>query len=176
MPRAVNFVKETMISESLKTSAKRVQDILDAYGLGLVVVEFPAQTRTAQQAADAIGCELGQIAKSLIFRGKKTRQPVFVIASGKNRVDEKIIQEYVGEEIEKADAAFVLEQTGFAIGGVPPVGHLKPIRPFIDEDLMSYAEIWAAAGTPFAVFKLRPSDLLKITDGRVISIQSNSGT
>ena len=161
-----------MISESLRTSAQRVQDVLDAYGLGLVVVEFPAETRTAQQAADVIGCELGQIAKSLLFRGTKTGQPVFVIASGKNRVDEKIIQEHVGEEIEKADAAFVLEQTGFAIGGVPPIGHLKAIRPFIDEDLMGYAEIWAAAGTPFSVFKLLPSDLLKITDGRIVLIQA----
>jgi prolyl-tRNA editing enzyme YbaK/EbsC (Cys-tRNA(Pro) deacylase) len=160
-----------MISEQLRTSAQRVQDVLDAYGLGLVVIEFPAQTRTAQQAADVIGCELGQIAKSLLFKGKKTGQPILVIASGKNRVSEKVIQENIGEEIEKADAAFVLEQTGFAIGGVPPIGHVKKLHPFIDQDLLSYPEIWAAAGTPFAVFKLLPSDLVKITQGHVIALQ-----
>jgi prolyl-tRNA editing enzyme YbaK/EbsC (Cys-tRNA(Pro) deacylase) len=155
---------------TLKKSAQTVQDALDHFGLDLVVKEFPATTRTAQQAADAIGCEVGQIAKSLIFKGKTSGNPVLVIASGKNRVSEKRIAECCGEQIEKADADFVLQATGFAIGGIPPVGHSTHIKPFIDQDLMAYDLIWAAAGTPNAVFKLQPKDLLKITGGTIVGI------
>ncbi len=134
------------------------------------VKEFPSSTRTAQQAAETIGCELGQIAKSLIFKGKISGKPVLVIASGKNKVNEKRIIEYCGEHIEKADANFVLESTGFAIGGVPPIGHNNPVETLIDLDLMGYETIWAAAGNPNAVFKLRPVELVKITNGRLVSM------
>lgn len=135
------------------------------------MIEFSNSTRTAQEAADAIGCTVGQIAKSLIFKGKTSQKPILIIASGTNRVNEKLVKEYVGEKLEKADADFVLEHTGFAIGGVPPVGHITSINTFIDEDLMQYDEIWAAAGTPNAVFKLTPKILLEITKGSVIKVK-----
>lgn len=156
---------------TLSKSAQKMQAVLDRYGLELTVIEFAESTRTSKEAAEAIGCEVGQIAKSLIFRGKNTGKPVCVIASGANRVNEKKLAAYVGEKIEKADAAFVLEHTGFAVGGVPPVGHVSNMRPFIDEDLMKYPEIWSAAGTPHAVFKLTPDDLVRITQGKVVLIK-----
>lgn len=152
----------------MKDSSRRVQDILNQYGLDLKIIEFKELTRTSQEAANAIGCEVGQIAKTLIFRGKTTSKPICVVASGKNRVNEKKIAEYVGEEIEKPDAQYVLQHTGFAIGGVPPIGY--DLKPLIDEDIMAYAEIWAAAGTPHSVFRLSPSHLLQITEGRVVKI------
>jgi len=128
-------------------------------------------TRSAQDAARAVGCEVGQIAKSLVFKGATTRQAVLVITSGSNRVDEKKLSERIGEPVLKADADFVRQQTGFAIGGVPPVGHAQLIAVFIDEDLLTYSEIWAAAGTPQAVFRLTPQELQKITNGRVIRVK-----
>ena len=120
---------------------------------------------------DIGGCEVGQIAKSLVFKGATTRQAVLVITSGSNRVDEKRLSERIGEPVLKADADFVRQQTGFSIGGVPPVGHTQPIAVFIDEDLLTYSEIWAAAGTPQAVFRLTPQELQKITNGRVIRVK-----
>lgn len=139
-------------------------------GLTLDVVELPASTRTAQDAADAIGCTVAQIAKSLIFRTKQSQKPVLVIASGVNRVNEKSIGQLLGEKIGKADADFVRQQTGFVIGGVPPVGHLSEITTFIDEDLLELDVIWAAAGTPNAVFRLTPDDLVRATGGQVASV------
>jgi prolyl-tRNA editing enzyme YbaK/EbsC (Cys-tRNA(Pro) deacylase) len=128
-------------------------------------------TRSAQDAARAVGCEVGQIAKSLVFKGATTRQAVLVITSGSNRVNEKKLSDRIGEPVLKADADFVRQQTGFAIGGVPPVGHAQPIAVFIDEDLLTYSEIWAAAGTPQAVFRLTPQELQKITSGRVVGVK-----
>ncbi len=154
----------------LSTSAKKVQDALDAFGMKLQVVELPASTRSAVEAAQAVGCRLEQIVKSLIFRSRSDRA-VLVIASGSNRVNEKKVGELLGEPIGKADADFVRQQTGFAIGGVPPVGHTQPPVTFIDEDLLKLDEIWAAAGTPNAVFRLTPAELVKITSGRVIKIK-----
>lgn len=159
------------MSSNLKKSAARVQKAVNEFGFELNVIEFSNSTRTAQEAADAIGCTVGQIAKSLIFKGKTSQKPILIIASGTNRVNEKLVKEYVGEKLEKADADFVLEHTGFAIGGVPPVGHITSISTFIDEDLMQYDEIWAAAGTPNAVFKLTPKILLEITKGSVIKVK-----
>ena len=135
------------------------------------VMELPGTTRTAQEAADAIGCKVAQIAKSIIFQGKTSGKPVLVIASGVNRINEKTIKSLIGENICKPDADFVRQQTGFVIGGVPPVGHKNPLETFIDEDLHQFSEIWAAAGTPFAVFKLTPDILQKITGGKVISVK-----
>lgn len=159
------------MSSHLKKSVERVQAVLKEFGLELNVVEFSDSTRTAQEAADAIGCTVGQIAKSLIFKGKSSQKPVLIIASGANRVNEKLVKEYAGEKLEKADAEFVLEHTGFAIGGVPPVGHINPITTLIDEDLTQYSEIWAAAGTPHAVFKLTTEILIEITKGSVIKVK-----
>jgi prolyl-tRNA editing enzyme YbaK/EbsC (Cys-tRNA(Pro) deacylase) len=159
------------MSNALKKSAEKVQDALNEFGLELNVVEFPESTRTAQEAADTIGCTVGQIAKSLIFKGKTSQKPILIIASGINRVNEKAIKQHIGEKLEKADADFVLSQTGFVIGGIPPVGHTNPLTTIIDEDLMQYDEIWAAAGTPNAVFRLTPKDLVKIAKGDIISIK-----
>ncbi len=144
-------------------SALKVQAILgDAYK----VLEFDAGTRTAADAAAAIGCAVAQIAKSLIFRTRDTNRIVLVVASGPNRVDEKLIEVEIGERIIRADADFVRKATGFAIGGVPPVGHKTPPITLIDEDLFQYETIWAAAGTPHAVFQLTPDGLTGLTGGR----------
>jgi prolyl-tRNA editing enzyme YbaK/EbsC (Cys-tRNA(Pro) deacylase) len=159
------------MSEMLSSSAQKVQEALKAHGVACRVVEMNETTRSAQEAADAVGCRVGQIAKSLIFTGKQTKQPILVIASGPNRVNEKAISQYIAEPIIMANADFVREHTGFAIGGVPPTGHLNPLRTFIDEDLMKFDAIWAAAGTPNAVFKLTPDELQKITAGEVVSVK-----
>jgi len=148
-----------------------VQTALNEFGVELNVVQLSASTRTAQEAADAVGCTLGQIAKSLVFKDKTSQKPILIIASGMNRVNEKVVEELIDEKLQKADADFVLEQTGFSIGGVPPLGHKNPIPIYIDQDLMQYEEIWAAAGTPNAVFKLTPKILVEITKGIIIPIQ-----
>jgi prolyl-tRNA editing enzyme YbaK/EbsC (Cys-tRNA(Pro) deacylase) len=156
----------------LGASAQKVQDALKVYGVACQVVEMPASTRTAQEAAQAIGCQVAQIAKSLVFKTKKTGRPVLVIASGANRVNEKRLAELLGEPVERASADFVREQTGFAIGGVPPVGHANPLEILLDQDLLRHEVIWAAAGTPFAVFRVTPKELEMITAGsRRISVQ-----
>ena len=147
-------------------SALRVQAAL---GARFEVLEFDAGTRTAEDAAAAIGCAVAQIAKSLIFRGESGR-PVLVVASGAHRVDEKRIAALVGEPIARADADFVRETTGFSIGGVPPVGHRTAPVVMIDEALMAFGEIWAAAGTPNAVFRLTPAVLIELTGGRVAAV------
>ncbi len=159
------------MSKSLSPSVQRVQDALGSLGFGHQVVELPASTRTSAEAAQAVGCQVGQIAKSLVFQGKNTHQPILVIASGANRVNEQKMADIISEPLGKADADYVRQHTGFAIGGVPPVGHVEKIEIFIDEDLLQYDEIWAAAGSPHAVFKLTPPDLLKMTNGRVLSIK-----
>ena len=159
------------MSQELSASAKKVQDALSALGLSLQVVELPGSTRTAVEAAQAVGCQVGQIVKSLIFKGKHSQRPILVVASGVNRVDEKKIEAQIGEPLGKADADFVRQHTGFVIGGVPPLGHPERLLTYVDEDLLQYAEIWAAAGTPHAVFRLSPSDLLKITGGNLTNLK-----
>lgn len=156
---------------SLKKSSMKVKAVLDEMGYDFNILEFSDSTRTSQEAANAVGCTVGQIAKSLIFKGKESERPILIIASGANRVNEKAVEKYIGEKLGKADADFVLEHTGFVIGGVPPVGHIRPITTYIDEDLMQYEEIWAAAGTPNSVFKLSPKILVEITKGSVINIK-----
>ncbi|MGD8561429.1 MAG: YbaK/EbsC family protein [Desulfarculaceae bacterium] len=154
----------------LSASAQKVQKALIDLGLPDSVVELPQSTRTAKEAAQAVGCKLGQIAKSLIFRAAQSGKPVLVIISGDRRVDEKKVQEFLGEPIAKADADFVRQATGFVIGGVPPVGHDQPLTTFIGDDLMRFEQIWAAAGTPKAVFKLTPQDLIRMTQGQVVCV------
>jgi len=151
----------------LSPSAQKVQEALAALGFPHQVIEHEQTTRTSAEAAQVVGCEVGQIAKSLIFKGKQSGRAVLVIASGANRVDEKKLRDLLGEKVEKPDADFVRSRTGFVIGGVPPLGHVEPLITFIDEDLMRYDSIWAAAGTPNAVFPLTPDDLLKMTNGKV---------
>jgi prolyl-tRNA editing enzyme YbaK/EbsC (Cys-tRNA(Pro) deacylase) len=154
-----------------KGSVVRVREALARLGLATEIKEFDASTRTSADAAAAIGCTVAQIAKSVIFRTKGANQPVLVIASGVNRVDEKKLAAALGDQIGRADAEFVRAATGFAIGGVAPVGHTGPVRIFIDRDLEQFDEIWAAAGSPNAVFRLAPADLRRITGGQVISVK-----
>ncbi|GED31719.1 YbaK/EbsC family protein [Brevibacillus centrosporus] len=159
------------MSQGMKESAQRVQNVLRELGYTNEVVELPDSTRTAQEAASAIECEIAQIAKSILFRLKKSERPLLVVASGVNRVNEKLISTYVEDELGKADANFVRERTGFVIGGVAPVGHTGAIETIVDEDLFRYQTIWAAAGHPKAVFQLTPDELLKMTGGRVLPIK-----
>jgi prolyl-tRNA editing enzyme YbaK/EbsC (Cys-tRNA(Pro) deacylase) len=156
---------------TLSPSAQKIQDQLKSLGFDYTVIEHAESTRTAQEAADRAGCELGQIVKSLIFKGKDSGKPILVLTSGANRVDEKRISEHSGEAIGRADADFVRAVTGFAIGGVPPVGHLQKMETYIDEDFLGYPTIWAAAGTPNAIFELKTEDLQKMTDGKVVRVK-----
>lgn len=159
------------MSSQLKDSAQQVQNKLIELGYANKVIELPDSTRTAQEAADAIGCEVAHIAKSIIFRLKNNDKPLLVIASGVNRVNEKQINTHLNDSLGKADADFVREHTGFVIGGVPPLGHIESILTFIDEDLLQFREIWAAAGHPRAVFRLTPEELVKMTKGQVICVK-----
>jgi prolyl-tRNA editing enzyme YbaK/EbsC (Cys-tRNA(Pro) deacylase) len=159
-----------MMSVELSPSAQRVQQALQSIGYSYEVVELPVSARTAIEAAEAIGCHVGQIVKSLVFKAKRSGTPILVIASGENRVKEERIEHLIDEPLGKADAEFVRQQTGFAIGGVPPVGHIGQIRTFIDQDLLQYDVIWAAAGTPNAVFRLHANNLVPMTGGQVIQI------
>lgn len=156
---------------TLSKNAKTIQEALQAKGIETKVIELPESTRTAEEAAKAIGCSVGQIVKSLIFCCSHTRKPILVLASGPNRVNEKRIAQYVGEEITKATADFAKEVTGFTIGGIPPIGHKQNIPTYIDEDLMNYQEVWAAAGTPHAVFNLNSAQLAKLTSGKIVPVK-----
>ncbi len=161
-----------MMSDQLNANAQKVQDALNALGFGKwQVIELADSTRTSAEAAAAIGCTVAQIAKTLVFKGKTSGSPILIIASGVNRVNTQRIADLVGEAIEKPDADYVREKTGFVIGGVPPVGHSTPLMTFVDEDLLQFDVIWAAAGTPHAVFQLTPGDLEKMTAGRVIDVK-----
>lgn len=159
------------MTQPLAKSAQSVQEALSNKGLTCKVIELSASARTALVAADAIGCDVAQIVKSLIFKTKTTHLPVLVLASGPTRVNEKMIESHVGEKITKADADFTREITGFAIGGIPPIGHKNTIEHiYIDEDLLKFDEIWAAAGTPNAVFNMKSRDLVELTRGKIVSI------
>lgn len=160
------------MSGNLSASAQRVEDALAARGLPGRVQERSEPTRSAAEAAAAVGCTVAQIAKSLVFRGVTTGGGVMVIASGANRVDEGKVAAVLGEPIAKADAAFVRAATGFAIGGVPPLAHATPLVVLIDQDLSRFDRIWAAAGTPNAVFPLSPDELVMISNGRLADIRS----
>ena len=155
----------------LSQSAQKVQQALLAMNLPCMVVELPNSTRTAVEAAQAVGCQVGQIVKSLIFMGAESRRPILVVASGINRVDETHLALLAGEAIKKADAEFARAQTGFAIGGIPPIGLANQMSTFIDQDLLAYQSVWAAAGTPHAVFELDPAFLERMTGGTVTNIK-----
>ena len=155
----------------LSPHAQKVQVALRTLGFPHEVIELSQTTRSAAEAAQAIGCKVEEIAKSLIFKGKRTNKAILVIASGPNRVNEKKISELLSEPVKMADTDFVRQKTGFTIGGVPPIAHRERLETIIDEDLLQFEEIWAAAGTPNAVFKLSPADLTKMTDGRITSVK-----
>jgi prolyl-tRNA editing enzyme YbaK/EbsC (Cys-tRNA(Pro) deacylase) len=152
--------------QSLGNAIDRVVAALARAGVDPEIREFPEGTRTAPEAAAAVGCEVGQICKSLVFRVGD--DPLLVIASGANRVDEARFG------AAKADAAFVRDVTGFAIGGVPPVGHAQPIDTVVDEDLLRYDVVWAAAGTPRAVFAIAPQALVEVSGGRVARVSPST--
>ena len=158
------------MASKLSESANRVQDFLLEKGFSFEVKELPGSTRTAREAADSIGCAVAQIAKSLVFREKETNLPVLVIASGSNRVDLAKIEKETGLKLGKADGNYVKERVGYAIGGIPPVGHNESLETLLDTDLKKYEVIWAAAGTPFAVFQLKPADLEPLTNGRWLDL------
>jgi prolyl-tRNA editing enzyme YbaK/EbsC (Cys-tRNA(Pro) deacylase) len=157
--------------EPLNPSAQKIQNILRGLGFDYKVIEFTESTRTAQEAADRVGCLLGQIVKSLIFKGMTSNKGILVLTSGSNRVDENKISQYSGESIGRADPEFVRTVTGFAIGGVPPMGHTQLLDSYIDEDLFQYTDVWAAAGTPNAVFQLPSSELMKISNGKIVRVK-----
>ena len=156
---------------TLSASAQRVQDALVAAGVATTIVEYDVPARTSAEAAAVLGCTVAQIAKSLVFRAA-SGAPVLVIASGANRVDERKVAALIAEPVGRADADFVRQRTGFAIGGVAPVAHSEPLTILIDEDLLRWSEIWAAAGHPNTVFKLTPADLVRMTGGRVAEVKS----
>ncbi|WP_425039046.1 YbaK/EbsC family protein [Primorskyibacter sp. S187A] len=146
----------------MSKSLKRVRAALEAAGVTPDIREV-GQARTAAEAADAVGCHLDQIAKSIIFRGARSGEAVLFLTAGGNQVDPVRASELAGEALGKADAALIRAQTGFAIGGVAPIGHLSPIRAWLDPRLLEFTEIWAAAGTPRHVFPLNSALLEKIT-------------
>lgn len=160
------------MTDILPAASQRVAEALRAHGIAPAIRAFPAGTRTAVDAARAIGCEVAQIVKSLIFRGRDSGRGVLVLASGPNRVDEARIAALFGEPIAKADAAFVRDVTGYAIGGVPPLGHAQALATYIDETLLAHPTVWAAAGTPNTVFPLAPAELERLTGGRLARVDA----
>lgn len=154
----------------LSPSAQKVADALSQLKIPCQILELSDSTRTAPEAAQAVGCSVGAIVKSLIFRGKDTGMPILILVSGSNRVDTTLIEQMINEPIVRAEPDFVREHTGFAIGGVPPVGFPKPITTLIDGDLLQYELVWAAAGTPHAVFSIHPEDLERVTGGQIAQV------
>jgi prolyl-tRNA editing enzyme YbaK/EbsC (Cys-tRNA(Pro) deacylase) len=154
----------------LTPAAQRVSDALRLKGYAGDVLELAVSTRSAADAARAVDCDVARIVKSLVFRGASSGEPLLVLTSGSNRVDEAALGDRLGERLERADADFVREHTGFAIGGVPPLGHPNPLRTLIDRDLMSHETIWAAAGTPSALFEITPVDLARLTGGEILQV------
>lgn len=156
-------VRNTGDVTKMSKSLKRVADALEAAGLATRILEMPDETRTAEQAARAAGCALDQIVKSIIFRGAETGHVVLFLTAGGNRVDAERAGAVAGQSLGKADAELVRAETGFAIGGVAPVGHLAPIPSFFDPRLLDFDTVWAAAGTPRHIFAVEPQALLRVT-------------
>jgi len=156
--------------DDLSGSARRVRDALVALGLPADIHRLSDSTRTAPEAPAAVGCELGAIVKSLLMRGARSGEPVLALVSGANRADEALVAEALGEPVQRPDAAYVRETTGYSIGGVPPVGHPAPVRTVLDEDLLRFETVWAAAGNPHAVFPVAPSALVSATGARVMRL------
>jgi prolyl-tRNA editing enzyme YbaK/EbsC (Cys-tRNA(Pro) deacylase) len=154
----------------LSSSAARVASALQRLGITTEVREMPASTRSAPEAAAAVGCDVGMIVKSLVFRSVDTGEAILVLASGGDRVDEGRLATVVGQGVQRADASFVRERTGYAIGGVPPLGHERALPTYLDERLLSHSVVWAAAGTPNAVFSIAPDELVRATSAKVVSV------
>ena len=157
-------------AETLPRSARRVRTALLELGLPGDIHRLADSTRTAPEAAAAVGCELGAIVKSLVMRGVRTKEPLLVLVSGDNRADVELIEAAVDEPVERPDAGYVREVTGYAIGGIPPVGHPDPVRTLMDEDLLRFETVWAAAGHPHAVFPIAPAALARAAGARVLRL------
>ena len=155
--------------KTLSDAAQRVQDALAAAGFANKVLELEIPVRTAAAAADAVGCTPAQIVKSLVFR-RASGEPVLVVASGAHRVSEARIAALLGEPVAMGPPAFVREATGFAIGGIPPLGHARAIETIVDQHLFTLDGLWAAAGHPNSLFKLTADELVKMTNGRVAEV------
>lgn len=153
-----------------RSTVKRVREALEERGFKPTIVELESTARSAAEAADALGVRVEQIVKSLVFRAGESGKPVLVLAGGTNRVDESKVAAVLSGTIEKADAAFAREKTGFSIGGIPPIGHAEEPITFVDEDLLREEEVWAAAGHTHAVFGIPPEKLVEVTGGRVIAV------
>ncbi len=162
--------KSTVMSDKLPKSAQKVADKVAALGLGVRIVEMPESTRTATEAASACGCRVGQIVKSLVFRGRQSGRAVLILASGDNRVDVEFVAGDIGEKIERPDANWVRAETGFAIGGIPPIGHDRPLTTFMDRALTTYTKVWAAAGTPNCVMEIDARDLASASNAHIIDV------
>ena len=158
---------------TLNPTVAFIQNYLYEQGLDIQVVEFKESTKTAQAAADVLGCREDQIAKSIIFRGAESGRGILAVTSGKNRVCEQKVAALAGEALGKANAAFVREVTGFVIGGVPPMAHAQALKVFIDEDLMVQDTVWGAAGTPNSMFPMTPAVLLRLTGGQVADVKAD---
>jgi prolyl-tRNA editing enzyme YbaK/EbsC (Cys-tRNA(Pro) deacylase) len=156
--------------DELGASEARVAEELNRLGIESEVRVMPTSTRSAAEAAAAVGCDVSQIVKSLIFRSIESDKPILVLASGANRVDESRLAEIVGGPVERATAEFVRARTGYAIGGVPPIGHLNRTDSYLDEQLLSHQVVWAAAGSPRSIFSLTPADLVRVTEAKVVAI------
>ena len=155
---------------TLHKNAQIVQELLKEKGYDNEVKELPDSTRTAQEAADALGCDVEQIAKSIVFKLREADQALLVIASGSNRIHEKRVGKIIGDALDKTDATFVREATSYPIGGVSPVVQNPNVRVLIDEDILQYDSIWGAAGHPKAVFNMTPDELVSLTGGEVVSV------
>jgi prolyl-tRNA editing enzyme YbaK/EbsC (Cys-tRNA(Pro) deacylase) len=151
-------------------SVQRVKESLKSLDIITEVVELPKSTRTAIEAADAVGCQVGQIVKSLVFLGSDSQKAILILTSGSNQVNEKSVGRYLGEDIKLASAKIVRDETGFAIGSVSPYGLKQELNIYIDEDLLDHDFIWAAAGSHHAVFKIEPHTLVKTTNGTIIKV------
>ena len=156
----------------MSKSKKRFQTALSTAGMKREITDLPGSTRTAEEAAASVGCDVAQIAKSIVFRGTTSGSAVLVIMSGINRVDTEKVAAHIGEPIGRADAEFVRAQTGFAIGGVPPFGHVKTVTTLLDEDLMAFERVWAAAGGPFSVFETTPGELARVTGAPILNVKT----
>lgn len=154
----------------LKPASRRVAEAAEKAGLSVRIITHAQSTRTAEEAAAACGCGVGQIVKSLVFQGKASGAPILLLVSGANRVNEKAAGKHIGEALRRPDAQFVRDVTGFAIGGIPPLGHDTPLKTFIDQALMKFPTVWAAAGTPESVFEVVPSALATATNATIIEV------
>ena len=159
------------MADKKHSSVQRVENALKSQNIPTNVLNLPNSTRTAKEAAAAVNCLVGQIIKSLVFQFVISQQPILILTSGSNQVDEKLVGAQIGELIQFAPAEFVREETGFAIGGVSPVGLKKEIPIYIDQDLLQYDLLWAAAGSHHTVFSIQPQVLVNSTGAIIIAVQ-----